>query len=181
MLTLKPCTRRRRRAPSRGAVALLALVFMLLLSMVAATVLQSAMLQLHMAGNDQFKEEALYRAQAIAAELSLELDNFSLQHAVGSTTCVQGDEAPPCDRSSLSLPSSAQNLEDYALDIRITRQDPLLWRGFPVRESEYDVSSSRSFDAAIFDVDVQLNGSEARLGSAHVVQGVAVRVPAFHP
>ena len=157
---------------------MLALVFMLLLSMVAATVLQSAMLQLHMAGNDQFKEEALYRAQAIATELSMERDNFSLQDAVGGTACRQGDEAPPCDRSSLLLPSSAQNLEGYTLDIRITRQDPLLWRGFPVRESENNASSSRSFDAAIFEVDVHLNGSEAGLGSARIVQGVAVRVPA---
>ena len=159
-------------------MALLALVFMLLLSIVAATVLHSAMLQLHMAGNDQFKEEALYRAQAIATELSLARDNFSLQDAVGSTTCLQGDEAPPCDRSTLIRPSSAQHLEGYTLDVHITRQDPVLWRGFPVREGENDVSSSRSFDAAIFEVDVHLNGSEARLGSARVAQGVAVRVPA---
>ncbi|CAA0097243.1 Uncharacterised protein [Halioglobus japonicus] len=158
---------------------LLALVFMLLLSMVAATVLQSAILQLHMAGNDQFKEEALYRAQAIVAELSLEPENFSLQGDVGRTNCPPGDDSPQCHQHSLQLPTSAQALEGYALDIRVTRQDPLLWRGFPIRENEHEVSSSNRFDAAIFEVDVHVDGSEARLGSAHIVQGVAVRVPAF--
>jgi hypothetical protein len=180
MRSSKPSLGFPHRLPSRGAVALLALLFMLLLSIVAATVLQSGSLQLHMAGNDQFKEEALYQAQAIATELSLQRDNFSLQDTVGSTTCLLGDEAPPCDRSSLPVPASAQHLEGYMLDIRITRQDPLLWRGFPVRESEKNASSARSFDAAIFEVDVHLDGSEARLGSARVVQGVAVRVPAVH-
>lgn len=164
---------------SRGAVLLLALVFVLLLSMVAATVMHSAALQLRMAGNDQFLEEALYTAQAIAAEISLNPDNFSLDAGVGETNCPLGNESPECHRSTVKVPASAQSLEGFALDYRVTRQDPLLWKGFPIRESEDAVSSSNSFDAAIFEIDVRLNGSKARLGSAHVVQGIALRVPAL--
>ena len=65
------------------------------------------------------------------------------------------------------------------IDYRVIRQDPLLWRGFPLREAQDAASSSSSFDAAIFEIDVRIDGSEKRLGNAHIVQGIAVRVPAF--
>jgi hypothetical protein len=164
---------------NRGTVIVLALMFMLLLSIITATVMQSSIMQLHMAGNDQFLEEALHTVQGIAGELSLDPDNFSLQGGVGETNCPQGEEIPDCDRHQLQVPRLALGLEGFALDYRITRQDPLLWKGFPIRESEEVASSSNSFDAALFEIDVQLNGSEMRLGSAHIVQGIAVRVPAF--
>ena len=44
-----------------------------------------------------------------------------------------------------------------------------------MRESQATVPNSRTFDAAIFEVDVRVDGSRKRRGSAHVVQGVAVR------
>lgn len=179
MAPLEISTKKTRLVSNRGAVILLALVFTLLLSMVAATVMQSAILQLHMAGNDQFLEEALYRAQAIAAEISLNPENFSLGVGVGDTNCPRGEELSGCSSSTVQVPASALALEGFAIDYRVTRQDPLLWKGFPIRESEEAVSSSNSFDAAMFEIDVRLNGSEARLGSAHIVQGIAVRVPAF--
>ena len=45
----------------RGAVLLLALVFMLMVAIIAATSMRTSILQLHMAGNDQFVEEAFHR------------------------------------------------------------------------------------------------------------------------
>ncbi len=159
---------------------LLALLFLLLLSLVAATVMRSAILQLRMAGNDQFLEESLHQAQAIATELSLDADSFSLAADVGDINCPQGEEAPDCHQSTLRLPSSALELEHYTLELKVTRQDPLVFKGFPLRENEDAVSSSHSFDAAIFEIAVRLIGSDIRFGSAHIVQGVAIRVPAFH-
>lgn len=169
---------RHRLTASRGAVLLLALVFMLMLAMVAATVMQTAILQLHMAGNDQFLEEALHKAHAIATELSLNPDNFSLEGGVGSTNCPAVAQAPGCDRSQLQAPTSAAVSAGVELDYRVTRQEPLLSRGFPLRESQDTVSSSSSFDAAIFEIDVHIDGKAKRLGSAHIVQGIAVRVAA---
>jgi Tfp pilus assembly protein PilX len=97
----------RRVTASRGAVLLLALVFMLLLAMIAATVMQTAILQLRMAGNDQFLEEAFHKAQAIATELSLSPDNFSLEGGVGYTNCPVGVEELDCDRSQLPVGDQA--------------------------------------------------------------------------
>lgn len=177
MATAKTRARKSRLPANRGAVLLLALLFMLLLSVIAATVMQSAILQLHMAGNDQFLEEALHKAQAIAGELSLDPGNFPLAGEVGDANCPQGVEGPGCDQSQLQVPASAVALDGYVLDYRVVRQDPLMWKGFPIRESEATVSSSNGFDAALFEIDVRLDGSDHRLGSAHVVQGMVVRVP----
>ena len=169
----------RRLTGSHGAVLLLALVFMLMLAIIASTVIQTAILQLRMAGNDQFLEEALHKAQAIATELSLNPDNFSLEGGVGHTNCPVGDQSLHCDRSQLQTPKSAVAPAGVQIDYRVIRQDPLLWKGFPLREAQDTVSSSNSFDAAIFEIDVRIDGSEKRLGNAHIVQGIAVRVPAF--
>ena len=162
----------------RGAVLLLALVFMLMLALVAATVMQTAMLQLHMAGNDQFMEEALQQAQAIAAELSRHPENFYLEGGVGDTNCRVGIQTSDCDRSLLPQSTLALTATGVTHDYRITRLDPLLRRGFPFRESEDRASSNDSFDAASFEISVDVDGSDKRLGSAHVVQGIAVRIPA---
>jgi hypothetical protein len=164
---------------SRGAVLLLALVFMLMLAMVAATVMQTAVMQLRMAGNDQFMEEAMHRARAIATELSLNPDNFSLEGGIGDTNCPVGMHSPGCDRSQLQVPVSAVVPTGVVMDYRVTRREPLFSRGFPFREPQDKVSSSNSFDAAIFEIDVRIDGSGERLGSAHIVQGIAMRVPTF--
>jgi len=60
-LSLHALHRRR----NRGAVLLLAMVFMLMLAVIAGSVMQTGVLEFHMAGNDQFQEEAFQRAQAI--------------------------------------------------------------------------------------------------------------------
>jgi PilX N-terminal len=163
---------------NRGAALLLALVFMLLLAIVAATVMRTGALQLRMAGNDQFLEEAFHQAQAVATRLSLDARNFPLDMEAGDVNCPQSSEDPGCDYRLLTVPSDAQLPEGVSLDYRVIRKDPLRWRGFSVRESEGVASSSASFDAAIFDIDVRIDGSGKKLGSAHSVQGIAVRVPA---
>lgn len=167
------------RMSTRGAVILLALVFLLMLALIAAMVVRSSIMQLHMAGNDQFLEEALHAAQGIAEELSQQPGNFVLAGSVGDTNCPIGTVLSGCNRSQLQMPDTALALEGLSVHLRVIRQDPLLWIGFPLRESEDVVSSSSSFDAALFEIDVQLKGYEAGLGGAHVVQGIAIRIPAF--
>lgn len=163
-----------------GAVLPLAMMFALMLAIIATTVMQTAVMQWFMAGNNQFVEEAFLTAQAVATELSLEPTNFPLTGDVGYTNCPLLREAPGCDLSQLATPLSAAVPVGVELDYRVIRQDPLLLKGFPIRESEDAVSSSDRFDAAMFEIDVLIDGSETRLGSAHLVQGMAVRVAAFH-
>lgn len=166
------------RCANGGAVLLLAMVFLLLLALVAAAVMQTGILEFHMAGNNQFQEEAFQRAQAIATELSGDPNNFMMVGNVGYTLCRAGDESPDCDRHDLHAPLSGEVPPGVALGYRVVRRGPLLLRGFPVREGERHASGAALFDAAIFEVDVRVAGSERRLGTARVAQGIAVRVPA---
>lgn len=158
---------------------LLTLVFMLMMAMIAALVMQTAGLQLHMAGNDQFLEEAFHKVQAISTELSTNVRNFSLEGGIGHTSCVAGAQLTHCDSGELQVPVSAVVDAGITLNYQVTRQEPLLSRGFALREAQDTASSSRSFDAAMFEISVRIDGSQKRLGSAHMVQGIAVRVPAL--
>ncbi len=164
---------------SHGAVLLLALVYLLMLAIIVTLVLQAAVLQLRMAGNDQFLEEAFHQVQAIVTELSLNPDNFTLEGGIGYTNCPAGMRGFQCDGRELQVPASAVTTPGVELDYRITRQEPLLWKGFSLRESQDSASSSNHFDAAIYEIEARIDGSEKHLGSAHIVQGIAVRVGAL--
>ena len=160
----------------RGSVLLLAMLFLLMLSMVSATLMHNAMLQFQMAGNDQFYEEAIQQARAIITELAHDSANFSMSGGVGSISCPVGDVGLHCNSSHLRPPASVALAEGVDVDYRIVRQGPLLVKGFPFRENQHKASSIRNVGVAVFEVDVVVDGSELRLARARVIQGIAVRL-----
>jgi type II secretory pathway pseudopilin PulG len=169
---------RMNRARSRGAVLLLAMIFLLLLAMVAGTVMQTSILESRMAGNEQFREEAFQRAQAVASALSEDPSNFPVSGEVGYTICAGGDTYAECT-SDLTLTLSSEvtsSLVDSDVTYRVERQGPLFLETLPFRQREGATSSSLAFDAAIFEAQVEVDGSASRLGRAEVAQGVAILV-----
>jgi hypothetical protein len=176
---MKPSPHTHRITASHGTVLLLALVYTLMLAIIVTLVLQAAVLQLRMAGNDQFLEKAFQQVQAIVTELSLNPDNFTLEGGIGHTNCRAGLRDIQCDGNGLQAPASAVTYPGVELDYRITRQEPLLWKGFSLRESQDNASSSNNFDVAIYEIEARIDGREKHLGSAHIVQGIAMRVGAL--
>jgi Tfp pilus assembly protein PilX len=163
---------------NNGAVLLLAMFFVLLLAILAASVIQTGVLELRMSGNHQFQEEAQQYAMAIATEIAESPGNFPLDSAVGYAVCAEADSSPGCNQDGhylAQLQSLAQSGE-VAVDYKVTRQGPLLVESFPVRESQGEVSGN-SRAVAIFEISVQVDGGSSRLGSARVAQGIAVRLP----
>lgn len=158
---------------ARGSVLLLALLFVLMLSLVAASVVQTATLQLHMAGNEQFRAQAGQLAKALAGELSLYPENFELASDIGHTNCVPADPDPDCDSRGLRLPDSAAMAAGFDLDYRITRVAPLRREAYPLPGWPEDATETALPDVAIFEVEVRVDGRHSRRGAAHVVQGVA--------
>ena len=75
------------RNKNHGTVLIVTLVFTLMLAIISMTAMQTALLQLRMAGNDQFLEEAFHIAEAIADELSQSPENFFLGTEVGHSNC----------------------------------------------------------------------------------------------
>lgn len=165
------------RKNSRGAVLILAMVFLVLMTLVAVTVMKTSIQEFQMAGNDQFREEAFQRAQAITAEISTDLNNFPVVGGVGYTICTAADTDPDCNTSNfLQDPNSATVPTGVDVAYKVVRQGPRFLESLPFRQAEGSASSAPAFDAAIFEVSADIDGTDARLGSASVVQGIAVRV-----
>jgi hypothetical protein len=165
------------RQGNRGVVLILAMVFLLLLTLVATTVMQFSIQEFQMAGNNQFREEAFQRAQAVADELADDPNNFPVVGDVGYTICLSTDTDSDCNNSNfLVAPESATAPEGVAVGYQVVRQGPRFVETLPFRESQSAASSARAFDAALFEILVDIDGNEGRLGSAEVAQGIAVRV-----
>ena len=161
-----------------GTVLLLAMVFLLLLAILAGGVMQTGIMELQMAANDRFREQAFQKAQAIATAISQSVDNFPIDGEVGSTLCKSAVASTHCDTNrfiklELDLEQVSQGVQ---VNYQVERMGPLTTPGFPLRQSQATVSSLLAYDAAVFEVQVEVDGGSVNLGSAQVVQGVAVLV-----
>lgn len=164
---------------SGGYILLLVMVFLLLLAVIAATALRVSALDFRMAGNDQFREQALQQALGIARALAVNPAYFPLDLAVGDSLCGQ-DSA--CARPVLpAAPAAYAPPEGSVLNYRITRHGPLLAPVPDFRLSQARASGAGGWQAANFEVQVAIDGTAVGLGSAQVVQGVALLVPAQFP
>jgi hypothetical protein len=162
------------RGGQRGAVLLLAMIFLLLLAMIAGTTMHTSILEFRMAGNDQFREEAFQKAQAVATALSQNAANFPVTGGVGYTICKAGDSDAACNISSINVPAAVAAVPaGVTVEYRVQRQGPMIMESLPFRQSQSEVSSSLAFDAALFEAAVAVDGSAVRLGRAEVAQGVA--------
>lgn len=158
----------------RGLVLVLALVFLLLLGLLASGLMQTSMLEFRMSTNAQSRELSLQQAQAIVDELSTREANFTLAQGVGYTVC---GSTGSCDAAVLTVSEPLlERPEGVELHYAIQRQPPLIRRGLPLREPEGVVSSARAYDAALFETTVSIDGEAARVGSVRLAQGIAVRV-----
>lgn len=163
------------RSSSRGAVLLLAMLFLLLMAMVAGTVMQTSILEFRMAGNDQFREEAFQRAQGIASAISERHSNFPVVGDVGYTLCKDNSASTGCSADLVALdPDIVSVPAGVALEYQVERQGPAILEGLPFRLPEGSASSSVAYDAAVFETSVEVDGGTVGLGTAQVVQGVAV-------
>ncbi len=161
--------RGRGNARQGGAVLLVAMIFLLLLAIIAGTVSQTSVLEFFMAGNAQFREEAFQQSQAIVDEITGDIDNFPVIGDIGYKVCKNGVSG--CNANLPVLNANVANA-----DFSVERRGPLILESLPFRQGESSSSSSPNFDAAIFEIDVDVDGSDQRLGSASIVQGVAVRI-----
>ncbi|MDO8862481.1 hypothetical protein Q6D67_12290 [Haliea sp. E1-2-M8] len=160
----------------RGYILLLVMVFLLLLAVLAATALRVSALEFRLAGNDQFREQALQQALGIARALALNPAHFPLDLAVGDSLCGEG---ATCTRPVLpAAPSGHAPPGGSTLDYRITRRGPPLAPVPDFRLPQARASGASGWQAASFEVQVSIDGTEVGLGSAQVVQGVALLVPA---
>lgn len=155
------------------------MVFLLLLAVIAGTALRVSALEFRMAGNDQFREQALQRALGIAQALAVNPQHFPLDLGVGDSLCGAGSS---CARPVLPAVPTADTLPaGTVLDYSITRRGPLLAPVADLRLAEASASGASGWRAASFEVQVAIDGTALGLGSARVVQGVALLLPVESP
>lgn len=163
----------------KGAVLLLAMVFMLLLAVLAGTSMRSSIVQVRMASNEFFHEEAFQGALAIVDSIESELDNFSVRGTVGHTLCKSTDSATYCDsKQTAKIDPRVEGFPEGAEVIfEVERMAPLFLQFLPIRQAQQSVSSSLAYDSAIFEIHTKVDGSGRGLGVAEAVRGVALLVP----
>lgn len=163
------------RRRERGAILLLAMVFLLLLGLVAGTVLHSSTLAMRMAGNFHFNEMALQGALSVAQEVGDEPSNFDAAVDVGHVRCLMNSMLAGCDTYDVTARSSLASLPESAmLQVRVTRDHPHQLHSLDVREPEARASTARLGRYSIHEVDVTVTGS-GRGASARITRGVALR------
>lgn len=168
-------------ARQAGAVLVMAMVFLLLLALLASAASRTSTLEFRMAGNNQFREAALQRAEAVAAALAEDPGRFSLDLGVGDRACPRGlpDPAAACLQwFEAPAPAAGAAPEGVSLDYYIERRGPRLLDSPPVRQGEEHASSARTFDIALFESVVVVDGDAVRLGRAAVAEGIARRTVA---
>ena len=157
----------------RGAVLLVSMVFLLLMALVAGTVMQTSVLEFRMAGNDQFREEAFQKVQAIASAISENEDNFPIVGDIGYTVCDAADGHADCntDGNNIAIDSSVTSVPSgVSTTYRIRREGPWCYPEPPFRLSQAQASSDVDF--ALFETTVDYDGSSVRLGNAEIAVGV---------
>jgi hypothetical protein len=178
--SLRPPPRHWQQNPCYGGyILLLVMVFLLLLAVIAGTALRVSALEFRMAGNDQFREQALQQALGVAQALAVKPEHFPLDLEPGESLCAT---SASCTRPILPAVPMADALPPgTVLQYSITRRGPLFAAVPELRLAEARASSASGWRAAHFEVQVVIDGNAPGLGSARVVQGVALLLPLESP
>jgi hypothetical protein len=169
----------------RGAILIVALIFLLLTAAVSITVMKTSVLEVRMAGNEQFSVEAFQKAQALSNAIAVNPGNLVVTGDIGYRLCGTAAVDPDgnaittdCDVTTIALDSSVVSAPSgVGVNYYAERIGPLLGTESK-RSSEDQAWGSGSFKVAYFKVVGSYDGVASKLGTAEVEQGVAVRVAA---
>ena len=164
-------TRRFGGGQQRGSILLISLVFLLILTMGAATSMRSSIMELRMAGNEEARMATVEMTQSIVDEVVGNPNNVIVAGGLGYVNCTTNVSG--CDENTVTInPSLLPVAEAGKAEVVIERLAPALTpapRGIN--------SSADAFNAARFEVDVSYDGTDDNEGKSGIVQGVLVLVP----
>ena len=166
----------RNKTKTSGVVLPLVMIFLAMLTVMAASTLQSGIVEFQMASNDRFREEAFQRAQGILSQVGTDINRFPVTVPAGIIACNFLIHDSSCIPQAITLPepnapASANGLQVF---YEVERLTALQQRGPALREHQGLVSSSLAYDVALFETRVSVDGRAANLGTASLAQGVAV-------
>ena len=166
----------------RGAVLAVSLIFLLLLSILAISVMRSGQLEVLMAGNSQARLDAFQLAEGIAdGVLARWEDNLDTEAIV----CSNGHPDPDgdCDRTDLVWdqrldPSGTDpDLLPAVADATVVSRARPLNDGEPGCVPAFITGIAHGTWAFFFDVDAAFDNTEVRQGASRVNRGAVVINP----
>ena len=160
----------------QGAVLIIAMVFLLIMTLFGISTMRGVNLNMQMANNEQLRIEASERTQALIDGVVNDPNNFSVTGGIGYTICPVGDASANCDVASITLPSTLTSVDSgIDIDYRIIRKGPEM-AAAPALDEE-SASSASLYKATFFEVQASYDGSSLRQGRSEIAQGIMVLIP----
>lgn len=173
----------------RGAALFTALIFLIIITMLSLTAMRSSMLELRMASNQELRNTAFQRAQAIVDATIGDSANMPSLGAVGATNCMTSDPfvsatdddgEPICHTSGVKFDMNYlsgytdlfdSKLENGEVFARVTRLAPL------EKPAPRAIGTSAStYSVATYQVDGTYDLSAIGQGRSQIREGVLLLI-----
>ncbi len=156
----------------KGAVLVVALMFLVAITLLTISSMRSSNIGLHMAQNEESRIAAIQSAQALADVIVANPAATPVVGKSGFTACTPGQTE--CDRNNLPIsdPTLAGDVANYHLSARVVRTGGTFQP--PPRAVE---SSIDKFTSASFQVTTTFDRVDEGLGRQEITEGIMVLVP----
>ena len=160
------------RQKQSGAILVIALMFLVAITLFTISSMRSSNLGLHMAQNEESRVAAIQAAQALADVIVANPASTPVIGKTGFTACTAGQAN--CDRDNLPVDDSmlAGEVASYHLSARVERTGTVFRPPPRVVESSID-----KFSSASFRVTTTFDRVDEGLGRQQITEGVLVLVP----
>jgi Tfp pilus assembly protein PilX len=161
-------------AAQKGSVLVITMLFLVAISMLAVSSMQTSNISLFMAQNEESRIAAAQGAQALADAIAANPAATPVVGDSGFTICTQGEAN--CDRTDLPVTNAtlAADVAQGHVTARVMREGALF------RPPPRSVASSiDKFSSASFEVVTTYDRTDEQLGRQQITEGVLVLVPRF--
>ena len=156
----------------QGAILIIALMFLVAITLFTISSMRSSKIGLLMAQNDESRISAIQSAQALSDAIVANPSSTPVVGRTGYTSCTAGESG--CDRSDLTVENSilTDKVASNFVSARVERVGNVFRPPPRVVESSID-----KFTSASFSVTTTFDRAEDGLGKQQVTEGVLVLVP----
>lgn len=167
-----------------GAALFTALIFLIIITMLSLAAMRASVLELRMASNQELKNTAFQRAQAVLDATVGNTSNMPSLATVGATNCMTSDpknaDSTVCTTKGVVLDGAYlsgyteyfnSGLADGEVYSRVTRLGPL------VQPAPRSIGTSASlYSVASYQVDATYDLSQIGQGRAQIREGIMLLI-----
>lgn len=155
-----------------GAILVIALIFLIAITLFTISSMRSSKIGLHMAQNEESRITAVQAAQALADAIVADPASTPVVGTTGYTACTTGQSG--CNRDDLAVSNDVlySAVASNYLSARVERTGNVFSPPPRIVESSID-----KFTSASFKVITEYDRADEGLGRQQITEGVLVLVP----